>query len=227
MLNGLLTLRGAWDKVREEPVLKFMVVAVTAYGMSTLEGPLLSIKSVNALSHFTDWTIAHVHTGALGWNGFLTFGMLYWLMPRLYNTKLYSKKLANYHFWIGLLGMMFYVVPIYLGGRHAGPDVEAVHPGRLPAVQELPGNRAADRCAASWCTTCGRRWPAASSSPEEAQAPALEKTRDGRAQRSLAPLDRAPPHPDARAEPGGGGHRRPRGDDPTFLVRSNMPTITA
>lgn len=116
MLNGLLTLRGAWDKVRQDPVLKFLVVAVTAYGMSTLEGPLLSIKSVNAISHFTDWTIAHVHTGALGWNGFLTFGMLYWLMPRLYNTKLWSTKAANYHFWIGLLGMIFYVLPIYWGG---------------------------------------------------------------------------------------------------------------
>jgi cytochrome c oxidase cbb3-type subunit I/II len=120
MLNGLLTLRGAWDKVREEPMLKFMVVAVTAYGMATLEGPLLAIKSVNALSHYTDWTVAHVHTGALGWNGFLTFSMLYWLFPRLWNTKLYSVKLANYHFWIGLLGMMFYVVPMYISGVTQG-----------------------------------------------------------------------------------------------------------
>jgi len=120
MLNGLLTLRGAWDKVRQEPVLKFMVVAVTAYGMATLEGPTLAVKSVNALSHYTDWTIAHVHTGALGWNGFLTFGMLYWLFPRLYNTRLWSTKLANYHFWIGLLGMMFYVVPIYVSGVTQG-----------------------------------------------------------------------------------------------------------
>jgi cytochrome c oxidase cbb3-type subunit I/II len=120
MLNGLLTLRGAWDKVRRDPVLKFMVVAVTAYGMSTLEGPLLSIKSVNALAHFTDWIVAHVHTGALGWNGFLTFGMLYWLIPRLYNTSLYSVKAATYHFWIGLLGMLFYVVPIYWAGVTQG-----------------------------------------------------------------------------------------------------------
>jgi len=120
MLNGLLTLRGAWDKVRRDPVLKFMVVAVTAYGMATLEGPLLSIKSVNAMSHFTDWTIAHVHTGALGWNGFLTFGVLYWLIPRLYNTTLYSIKAATYHFWIGLLGMLFYVVPIYWAGVTQG-----------------------------------------------------------------------------------------------------------
>ena len=119
-INGLLTLRGAWDKVREEPMLKFMVVAVTAYGMATLEGPTLAIKSVNAFSHYTDWTIAHVHTGALGWNGFLTFSMLYWLFPRLYNTKLWSTKLANYHFWVGLLGMMFYVVPMYTSGITQG-----------------------------------------------------------------------------------------------------------
>jgi len=120
MLNGLLTLRGAWDKVRRDPVLKFMVVAVTAYGMSTLEGPLMSIKSVNALSHFTDWTIAHVHTAALGWNGFLTFGVLYWLVPRLYKTELFSTKLATYHFWIGLMGMLFYVIPIYWAGVTQG-----------------------------------------------------------------------------------------------------------
>jgi cytochrome c oxidase cbb3-type subunit I/II len=120
MLNGLLTLRGAWDKVRQEPMLKFMVVAVTAYGMATLEGPMLAVKSVNALSHYTDWTISHVHTGALGWNGFLTFSVLYWLIPRLYNTQLWSTKLANYHFWIGLLGMMFYVVPMYTSGITQG-----------------------------------------------------------------------------------------------------------
>ncbi len=116
MLNGLLTLRGAWDKVREEPVLKFMVVAVTAYGMATFEGPMLSLKSVNAISHFTDWTIAHVHVGALGWNGFLTFGILYYLIPKIFRTKLYSVKLANTHFWIGTLGIIFYVVPMYWAG---------------------------------------------------------------------------------------------------------------
>lgn len=116
MLNGLLTLRGAWDKVREEPVLKFMVVAVTAYGMATFEGPMLALKSVNAISHYTDWTIAHVHVGALGWNGFLTFGMLYWLIPRLYGTKLYSKSMAGYHFWIGFLGIIVYALPLYFAG---------------------------------------------------------------------------------------------------------------
>ncbi len=120
MLNGLLTLRGAWDKVRQDPMLKFMVVALTAYGMATLEGPMLAIKSVNSLSHYTDWTIAHVHTGTLGWNGFMTFSVLYWLFPRLYDTKLWSIKLANWHFWIALLGMMFYVIPMYISGITQG-----------------------------------------------------------------------------------------------------------
>jgi cytochrome c oxidase cbb3-type subunit I/II len=116
MLNGLLTLRGAWDKVRTDPVLKFFVVAVTAYGMATLEGPLLSIKSLNAITHYTDWTIGHVHIGALGWNGMLTFGMLYWLLPRIFGTKLYSIRLANMHFWIGTLGILFYAIPLYWAG---------------------------------------------------------------------------------------------------------------
>jgi len=120
MLNGLLTLRGAWDRVREDPVLKFMVVAITAYGMATFEGPVLAVKSVNALSHFTDWTIAHVHVGALGWNGLLTFGILYWLIPRLFNTKLYSVKMANFHFWISTMGMVFYAIPIWWAGIAQG-----------------------------------------------------------------------------------------------------------
>ncbi len=116
MLNGLFTLRGAWDKVREEPVLKFLVVAVTCYGMATFEGPMLSLKNVNAIAHFTDWIIAHVHVGALGWNGFLTFGVLYWLIPRMYNTPLYSKKLAGTHFWIGTIGIVLYAIPLYWAG---------------------------------------------------------------------------------------------------------------
>lgn len=116
MFNGLLTLRGAWDKVREEPVLKFMVVAVTCYGMATFEGPMLSLKNVNAIAHFTDWIVAHVHVGALGWNGFLIFGILYWLVPKMYNTKLYSNKLANTHFWLGTLGIVFYAVAMYWSG---------------------------------------------------------------------------------------------------------------
>ncbi|NOZ08648.1 MAG: cytochrome-c oxidase, cbb3-type subunit I [FCB group bacterium] len=120
MLNGLLTLRGAWDRVRQDPILKFMVVAVTAYGMSTFEGPMMSIKSINSLSHYTDWTIAHVHIGALGWNGLLTFGILYWLVPRIFNTKLYSVKQANTHFWLGTLGMIFYAIPLYVAGITQG-----------------------------------------------------------------------------------------------------------
>jgi cytochrome c oxidase cbb3-type subunit I/II len=116
MINGLLTLRGVWDKVREDVVLKFMVVAVTAYGMATFEGPLLSLKSVNAVAHYTDWIVAHVHVGALGWNGFLTFGVLYWLVPKMWQTSLWSKRLANWHFWIGTLGIVLYAVPMYWAG---------------------------------------------------------------------------------------------------------------
>lgn len=120
MLNGLYTLRGAWHRVREEPVLKFFLLAVTAYGMSTFEGPLLSIKSVNKLSHFTDWTIAHVHVGALGWVGFMTFGMLYYLVPKLWGRELYSKRLANIHFWIASIGIVIYAVALWTGGVTQG-----------------------------------------------------------------------------------------------------------
>jgi cytochrome c oxidase cbb3-type subunit I/II len=120
MLNGLLTLRGAWHKVAEDPVLKFFVVAVTFYGMSTFEGPLLSIKGVNLLSHYTDWTIAHVHSGALGWVGFLVFGMVYWLIPRLYQTPLWSRRLAEAPFWVGTIGILLYIVSIYAAGLTQG-----------------------------------------------------------------------------------------------------------
>jgi len=113
MLNGLFTLRGAWDKVKEDPILKMFVVALTCYGMATLEGPLLSVKSINAISHYTDWTVAHVHIGALGFNGFLVFGMLYWLIPKMWNTTLYSKKLANSHFLIATVGILLYAIPLY------------------------------------------------------------------------------------------------------------------
>ncbi|NDC76780.1 MAG: cytochrome-c oxidase, cbb3-type subunit I [Chitinophagia bacterium] len=116
MINGLLTLRGAWDRVREDVILKFMVVAVTAYGMATFEGPMLSLKNVNAISHFTDWIIAHVHVGGLGWNGMLTFGILYWLFPRIFRTELHSNRLANMHFWVATLGILFYAVPMYWAG---------------------------------------------------------------------------------------------------------------
>ncbi len=120
MINGLLTLRGAWDKVRDDVTLKFMVVALTAYGMATFEGPMLSLKQINGVAHFTDWIVAHVHVGALGWNGFLTFGVLYWLIPRLYRTELYSKKMASAHFWLGTLGILFYAVPMYWAGFTQG-----------------------------------------------------------------------------------------------------------
>ena len=120
MLNGLLTLRGAWDKVASDPVLKFFVAAVTFYGMSTFEGPLLSVKSVNLLSHYTDWTIAHVHAGALGWVGFLIFGMIYWLLPRIFQTELWSRGLAEAHFWIGTIGILLYIVAIYAAGLTQG-----------------------------------------------------------------------------------------------------------
>jgi cytochrome c oxidase cbb3-type subunit I/II len=120
MINGLLTLRGAWDKVREDPTLKFMVVGITAYGMATFEGPMLALKQINAIAHYTDWIVAHVHVGALGWNGFLTFGILYWIIPRIYRTKLYSVKLASFHFWIGTLGILFYAVPLYFAGFTQG-----------------------------------------------------------------------------------------------------------
>ncbi len=126
MLNGLLTLRGAWDKLRTDPVIKFFAAGVTFYGMATFEGPLLAIKSVNALSHYTDWTIGHVHSGTLGWNGFMAAGMFYWLAPRLWGTKLYSTRLANYHFWIGLVGIMLYIGAMWVTGITQGMMLNAV-----------------------------------------------------------------------------------------------------
>lgn len=144
MINGLLTLRGAWDKVREDPVLKFMVVAITGYGMATFEGPMLSLKNVNAIAHFTDWIIAHVHVGALAWNGFLTFGMLYWLVPRLYKTKLHSVGLANVHFWLGTLGIILYALPMYVAGfvqafmwKQFDPSGTLVYGNFLDTVNEI------------------------------------------------------------------------------------------
>ena len=144
MINGLLTLRGAWDKVRTDPVLKFMVVAITGYGMATFEGPMLSLKSVNAIAHFSDWIIAHVHVGALAWNGFLTFGMIYWLIPRMFKTKLYSTKLANTHFWIGTLGIILYALPMYVAGfvqasmwKQFNPDGTLVYGNFLETVTQI------------------------------------------------------------------------------------------
>ncbi|MCT8340682.1 cytochrome-c oxidase, cbb3-type subunit I [Flavobacteriaceae bacterium TK19130] len=144
MINGLLTLRGAWDKVRTDPVLKFMVVAITGYGMATFEGPMLSLKNVNAIAHFSDWIIAHVHVGALAWNGFLTFGMVYWLVPKLFKTKLWSTKLANAHFWIGTLGIIMYALPMYVAGfvqasmwKQFNPDGTLVYGNFLETVSEI------------------------------------------------------------------------------------------
>ena len=113
MINGLLTLRGAWDEVSERADLKFIVVALIAYGMATFEGPMMALKTVNAISHFTDWTIAHTHIAGMGWNGGLIFGMFYWLVPRMYKTKLYSSKLANAHFWVATLGILLFAIPLY------------------------------------------------------------------------------------------------------------------
>ncbi len=144
MINGLLTLRGAWDKVRVDPVLKFMVVAITGYGMATFEGPMLSLKSINAMGHFTDWIIAHVHVGALAWNGFLTFGMIYYLVPKMFKTKLFSLPLANFHFWIGTLGIVLYALPMYVAGftqwsmwKQFNPDGTLVYGNFLETVTQI------------------------------------------------------------------------------------------
>ncbi len=132
MINGLLTLRGCWDQVRIDPVLKFMATAITFYGMATFEGPLLSIKSVSSIAHYTDWIIAHVHGGTLGWNGFLTFGMLYYLIPKLYKTKLYSNRLANLHFWIASSGILIYLISMWTAGITQGLMLRAIDAnGRL------------------------------------------------------------------------------------------------
>jgi len=129
MLNGLLTLRGAWHKLRTDPVLKFFAAGITFYGMATFEGPLLSIKSVNALGHYTDWIIGHVHAGALGWNGFMAAGMIYWLLPRLWNKPLHSTSLANLHFWLGTVGILFYVAAMWTSGITQGLMLNATTEG--------------------------------------------------------------------------------------------------
>lgn len=120
MINGLLTLKGSWHLLRTEPLIKFFVAGVTFYGMSTFEGPLLSIKSVSALGHYTDWIIGHVHSGALGWNGFMTFGMIYYLVPRLWKTQLFSKKLLENHFWLGLVSILLYYISMVTAGITQG-----------------------------------------------------------------------------------------------------------
>jgi cytochrome c oxidase cbb3-type subunit I/II len=144
MINGLLTLRGVWDKVRTDVVLKFFVVAITGYGMATFEGPMLSLKNVYAIAHFTDWIVAHVHVGALAWNGFMTFGIIYWLLPRLTKSGLYSQKLANFHFWIGTLGIILYALPMYVAGfaqasmwKQFNPDGSLVYGNFLETVTQI------------------------------------------------------------------------------------------
>ncbi len=145
MINGLLTLRGAWDKLRTDPVLKFFAAAVTFYGMATFEGPLLSIKSVSALAHYTDWIVGHAHGGALGWNGFMAAGMFYWLVPRLYGRKqLYSTRMADLHFWIGTVGIIVYMVAMWASGitqglmwRATNPDGSLLYPDFVETLQTI------------------------------------------------------------------------------------------
>jgi len=144
MINGLLTLRGAWDRVRDSAVLKFFVIAITAYGMATFEGPLLAIKTMNSIAHYTDWIPAHVHVGTLGWNGFMIFGMIYYIVPRMYKTSLFSENLANAHFWIGTMGILFWALPMYISGftqslmwKEFNPDGTLVYGNFLETVLEL------------------------------------------------------------------------------------------
>jgi cytochrome c oxidase cbb3-type subunit I/II len=265
MLNGLLTLRGAWNRVAEDPVLKFFVVGVTFYGMATFEGPMLSIKSVNALSHYTDWTIAHVHSGALGWNGFMTFGMLYWLAPRIFQTKLWSKKLAEVHFWIGTIGILLYIVAIYTAGvtqglmwrafddtgRLAYPDFVETVVRLLPMywVRALGGSLFVAGIVLA-CVNLFMTWRTRPARYEEPllEAPALEPYRGAEPQLSI-------PHHSTIADTGhriryfadAAWHRlwerRPLRFTlwvvvavtvaslfeilPTFLIRSNVPTIAS
>jgi cytochrome c oxidase cbb3-type subunit 1 len=121
MINGLMTLSGAWDKLRTDPILRMMVISVAFYGMATFEGPMMSIKAVNSLSHYTDWTIGHVHSGALGWNGLITFGAIYYLVPKLWNrTQLYSLRLVNWHFWLATLGIVVYAAVMWVAGIQQG-----------------------------------------------------------------------------------------------------------
>jgi cytochrome c oxidase cbb3-type subunit I/II len=243
MINGLLTMRGAWDRVRDSAVLKFFVVAITAYGMSTFEGPLLSLKSVNAISHYTDWTVAHVHIGALGWNGFLTFGMIYWLIPRMFNTKLHSQKLANAHFWIGTIGILFYALPLYWAGftqylmwQEFTADGFLTYPNFLETVTQITPMYAMRSVGGTlyfvgallfvvniWKTVKAGSFTA----NEEAEAPALEKSfNPGLGEHWHRVIERKPVRMLIFALVviliGGAIEMVP-----TFLVKSNIPTIEA
>jgi cytochrome c oxidase cbb3-type subunit 1 len=127
--NALATLNGAWHKVRDDATLRFMMAAAVFYGLTTFEGSFMAIRPVNALSHYTDWTVGHVHSGALGWNGFMAAGMFYWLAPRLWNTKLWSPALANMHFWVGLTGILVYVSAMWTAGITQGLMLGQMNPG--------------------------------------------------------------------------------------------------
>jgi cytochrome c oxidase cbb3-type subunit 1 len=124
-----MTLSGAWEKLRDDPILKFLIVSLSFYGMSTFEGPMMAIKEVNALSHYTDWTVGHVHSGALGWVGFVSMGSLYYLIPRLFNREsMYSVKLINTHFWIATIGVVLYIASMWISGVMQGMMWRAVNP---------------------------------------------------------------------------------------------------
>jgi len=128
MINGIMTLSGAWKKLRSDPILKFLIVSVSFYGMSTFEGPMMAIKTVNALSHYTDWTIGHVHSGALGWVGFISIGAMYYLIPKLFNKELYSLKLAETHFWVATIGIVLYITSMWISGVMQGLMWRAINP---------------------------------------------------------------------------------------------------
>ena len=127
MINGIMTLSGAWHKLRTDPVLRMLIVSLSFYGMSTFEGPMMAIKTVNALSHYTDWTIGHVHSGALGWVAFISLGCMYNLIPRLYGTKIYSVKLIEVHFWVSTIGVVLYIVSMWVAGIMQGLMWRAVN----------------------------------------------------------------------------------------------------
>jgi len=128
MINGIMTLSGAWQKLRTDPILKFLIVSVSFYGMSTFEGPMMSIKTVNALSHYTDWTIGHVHSGALGWVGMISIGAMYYLIPRLFNRKIHSVALIETHFWVATIGIVLYITAMWISGVMQGLMWRAVNP---------------------------------------------------------------------------------------------------
>ncbi len=128
MINGVMTLSGAWEKLRTDPIIRFLVVSVAFYGMSTFEGPMMSIKTVNALSHYTDWTIGHVHSGALGWNALVTFGSMYFLIPRLFGREIYSLRLVEWHFWMATIGIVLYITSMWVSGIMQGLMWRAVNP---------------------------------------------------------------------------------------------------